>query len=163
MPLFLEQNTDNQGKLAVWQVTESAEELLRLLPDGVQEQGLRKALPNETLFRQRLASRILLSRILQKDQLELGVAGAKRTVLLQPQVQMSISHAGIFAAAMVSHEAKCGIDIEEINPRIKNIAPRFMHEQEWHYLQDKEDYRTLMLIWSVKESVFKYTKRGCGI
>ncbi|MBX7204040.1 MAG: 4'-phosphopantetheinyl transferase superfamily protein [Bacteroidia bacterium] len=156
MPLFLELHLSNECKLAVWQVTESAGELMNLLPEFVEEDGLRKPIPNELLYRQRLASRILLSRMLQSDSIRLGRAGVKRTILIQPQAELSISHAGRFAAVMVSKQKRCGVDIEEIHPRIARIAPRFMNEQEWNYLRHPEDFQMLMLLWSVKETVFKY-------
>lgn len=156
MPLFLELLLPNESKLAVWQLTESAEELIRLLPPFVQEEGLRNIIPNELLFRQRLASRILLSRILQVDSIKLGRVGIKRTILLEPQAELSISHAGEFVAVMVSKQKKCGVDMEEMHPRITRIAPRFMNEQEWNYLRFPDDFQVLMLLWSIKESVFKY-------
>lgn len=156
MPLFLELHLPNECKLAVWQVTESADELMALLPEFVQEEGLRKPIPNELLFRQRLASRILLSRMLPGDTIQLGRAGVKRTVLIKPQSELSISHAGEFAAVLTSRHKRCGVDIEEMHPRIMRIAPRFMNEQEWDYLRFPDDFQVLMLIWSVKESVFKY-------
>ncbi len=156
MPLFLELHLPNECKLAVWQVTESAEELMALLPEFVQEDGLRKPIPNELLFRQRLASRILLSRMLQSDTIQLGRVGVKRTVLIKPQAELSISHAGKFAVVLTSRQKRCGVDIEETHPRIARIAPRFMNEREWNYLRHPNDFQVLMLIWSVKESVFKY-------
>ncbi len=156
MPLFLELHLPNDCKLAVWQVTESADELMTLLPELVQEDGLRKPIPNELLFRQRLASRILLSRMLPCDTIQLGRAGVKRTVLIKPQFELSISHAGEFAVVLTSREKRCGVDIEETHPRITRIAPRFMNEREWNYLRHPHDFQVLMLLWSIKESVFKY-------
>ena len=156
MPLFLELHLPNECKLAVWQVTESADELMALLPDFVQEDGLRKPIPNELLFRQRLASRILLSRMLQSDSIQLGRVGIKRTVLINPQAELSISHAGKFAVVLTNQQKRCGVDIEETHPRIARISPRFMNEREWNYLRHPNDFQVLMLIWSVKESVFKY-------
>lgn len=156
MPLFLELLLPNECKLAVWQVTESAHELMALLPEFVQEEGLRQPIPNELLYRQRLASRILLSRLLPGESIRLGRVGVKRTTLIQPQSELSISHAGRFAAVMVSKQKRCGVDIEETHPRIIRIAPRFMNEQEWNYLRYPDDFQMLMLLWSIKESVFKY-------
>jgi 4'-phosphopantetheinyl transferase EntD len=57
---------------------------------------------------------------------------------------------------MVSKQKKCGVDIEETHPRIARIAPRFMNEQEWNCLRFPDDFQVLMLLWSIKESVFKY-------
>jgi 4'-phosphopantetheinyl transferase len=154
MPLFLRQDILNNGQMAVWHITESAEELLNLLPQSLQEEGLRTPIKNEQLFKQRLASRLLIAHLLPQTSILLGKQGDKRTHLLSPHLHLSISHAGDYAAVIIS-SVPVGIDIEVIHPRIQKIASRFMHPTEWEYLQHPEDFKTLMFIWSVKEAVFK--------
>lgn len=155
MPLILRKEISG-ACVAVWHITEAAGELLRLLPNHLEEDALRTPIKNELLFRQRLASRLLVSELLGHQPVVLGKEGPKRTVLRSPSWPLSISHAGDYAAVMIGQSVTCvGVDIEVIHPRIKKIAGRFMHESEWAYAEHREDFRTLMLIWSVKEAVFK--------
>lgn len=156
MPLLLEEQSDEQSRLALWRLEESSEELLNLLPDHLEEEQLRMPIRNELLFRQRLASRLLLVHLFPGRRLKLGRNENKKTRLLDAPEQISISHAGSLAAVRVSACQPVGIDVEEVAERIGRISNRFINEQEWGCLQGQQDFRGMMLIWAVKEAVFKY-------
>lgn len=155
MPLILRKDFSGSF-MAIWHITETADELLKLLPPYVEEESLRIPIKNELLFRQRLSSRLLVHQLLNCRPLVLAKDGPKRTVLLSPSLPLSISHAGDYAAVIIgAPDTVVGVDIEVIHPRIQKIASRFMHESEWEQLEHSEDIKTLMLIWSIKEAVFK--------
>ena len=155
MPLILRKDFSH-SRLAVWHITETADELLNLLPLHVEEASLRTPIKNELLFKQRLSSRLLVHQLLNCQPLVLVKDGPKRTVLQSPSLPLSISHAGDYAAVVIGEQGVVvGVDIEVIHPRIQKIASRFMHESEWKQLEHNEDFKTLMLIWSIKEAVFK--------
>lgn len=157
MPLFFQDNPATGIRLGLWRVSETADELLEQLPFSLKEEGLRDPVPNMQLFRQRLASRILLARMLKTDPVVLEKAmDGRRTVLANPKWQLSISHAGEYAAVMLSPHSRVGVDIEQVAPRISNISSRFVNEEEWSCLSGTDDHNGLMLLWAVKEAVFKF-------
>lgn len=118
----------------------------------------------ESRYRHWLASRVLLQEVLG-DRLE-----RKETQLLKhpngkPYIpgincNISLSHSGEYAAAMVSQSGNVGVDIEEITPRIQKIARKFINDYEWDYLVGENDLHTMYLLWAAKEAVFKWYGLG---
>lgn len=63
---------------------------------------------------------------------------------------ISISHTKGYVAILISTTKRVGIDIEQRSERVKNIAKRFIREDEW-----TNDVSQQLLIWSAKETVYK--------
>jgi 4'-phosphopantetheinyl transferase len=67
---------------------------------------------------------------------------------------ISMSHCNQYAAAITS-KALVGIDVEEITPRIERISKRFVHDDEWEFIDDKSRLQMLYVLWSAKEALYK--------
>lgn len=159
MPIILQKYPNADTELAVWKITESVEELKEMLWMFPFEEF---KFPSRN--QQWLSSRVLLQEVL-KNKTE-----AKRLkVLKQPNgrpfidglgYNFSMSHSTEYAAVLVSKTGSVGVDIEEINERIKKIARKFINEYEWQHLAGENDLHTMYLIWSAKEAIFKWFGDG---
>ncbi len=81
------------------------------------------------------------------------------TMPLPPPVpSLSISHSGAFAVAMAGQGRNCGIDVQEIVPRIDRLADHIGEPQELALLAEHvADTVTtrLTMLWAAKEAVKK--------
>ena len=87
------------------------------------------------------------------------IADTKKPFLANEEYHFSISHCGDYAAAIVSKTARVGIDIEIPTPKMEKIAHKFLNEDEKASF-GMTDIRQLTLLWSAKESVFKWYGNG---
>ena len=72
-------------------------------------------------------------------------------------LDLSISHSGDFAAALVSTTA-CGIDIQEDSPSLERVRERFCRESERQLLQELpggDGTARLNMLWTAKEAARK--------
>ena len=85
---------------------------------------------------------------------ELLFSGEK---VLKPAV--SITHSGRYAAAMAGTVVSCGIDLQTVSERIRNVVPRFAAQEEIELLRagtsNMDELERLTLLWSAKEAVKK--------
>lgn len=159
MPISLHQFPSDDTELAVWKITETVEELKEQLWMFPQE---------EFKFQSRnlqwLASRVLLQTILQDKttakQLKVLKEPNGRPYIENLGWNFSMSHSGNFAAVLLSKTGSVGVDIEEVTTRIKTIAKKFINDYEWQYLEGENDLHTMYLIWSAKETIFKWFGDG---
>jgi phosphopantetheinyl transferase len=156
MPLYFEHNISETTKLAIWQI-EEAESFF------VEKVFLQREITHPHKRLQHLAGRYLL-RFLFSDfpNEEIEIASTRKPFLPDEQYHFSISHCGDFAAAIVSKNERVGIDIEIITDKVAKIAHKFLNEAEKNAAnrQPSTVNRTLTLIWSAKETVFKWWGKG---
>jgi len=142
----------------LWKISESREELLRLLHFTAAEE-----IVNNTRARQWLASRVLVQELLAElghtENYQLHRLPSGRPELSIPGLFISISHAGDYAAVALS-KSPIGIDVEKIGNRIERIQHKFMNEYEKTLLMDEKDIRWMHTVWSAKEALFKYDMHG---
>ncbi len=70
---------------------------------------------------------------------------------------ISVSHSSTHVAVMVS-DSKCAIDIESMDRDFDRVASRYVSPRE-HGLVDALGEAALPLIWSAKETLYKYAGR----
>lgn len=159
MPLYYQQNINEFTKMAVWKIEESVEffsETLIVNP--------LISHPNQQL--QHLAGRYLLKLLYPDFPLQLiQIAASRKPFLPNHPYYFSISHCDGYAAAIVSKGYGVGIDIERITTRVDKVKHKFLDPSElaeWRIevLQDREQMKTLTLLWSCKEAIFKWWGRG---
>lgn len=68
--------------------------------------------------------------------------------------EISITHSFPYAALAVSNN-KIGIDLEAINPKVLKIKNKFVKEEEALFIPKEKETDFLIMIWSVKESLYK--------
>jgi phosphopantetheinyl transferase len=177
MPIFFQQDIDNDTRLAIWKIEESEEFFLQ------------KAVPQRLVGHphkrlQHLAGRYLLRHLFPEFPVELiRIADTRKPFLEDDAYHFSISHCGDFAAAIVSKTKRVGVDIEEVRPTVGKVQHKFVSEieldvrkwelgkeqLEWVTEQLNEiqssagevqsivpDLELLTLIWSCKEAVYKW-------
>jgi phosphopantetheinyl transferase (holo-ACP synthase) len=167
MPLFYQHTINQETKLGVWHIEEPELFFLEKIP-------LKKDVSHPFKRLQHLAGRYLLSFLFPDFPLEeIRIADTRRPFLASEKYHFSISHCGLYAAAIVSRNSRVGVDIELVSPRIETVAHKFVDDEEAAFFN--EDYALfleqwgmrgrvhqefLTLIWSAKEAIYKWYGRG---
>lgn len=71
-------------------------------------------------------------------------------------IHLSFSHSEALSALMVS-PVNCGVDVEKENPKLWQIAPKFLNDEDQKALRDLND---IPWIWTIKEAIYKYFGQG---
>ncbi len=159
MPIYYQQNINDFTQLAVWKIEE---------PESyfTQKVTLQQQVTHPHKRLQHLAGRFLLPFLFPDFPGELiQIANTRKPYLPNEAYHFSISHCGDYAAAIVSSIQRVGVDVELITHRVNKIRHKFLHISElenWNIeaLEEQKKYRTLTLLWSAKEAMFKWWGRG---
>jgi len=159
MPLFYQHNINESTKLAIWQITEGEDFFLRSVPLKRDVSHVQKRL-------QHLAGRYLLRELFADFPLEeILIADTRKPYLANEKYHFSISHFGQYAAAIASRSCRVGVDVEKAGPSIEKIRTKFLSLQESEMAfvgieKSGHRLRQLTLLWSAKESIFKWYSLG---
>ncbi|HTB26058.1 MAG TPA: 4'-phosphopantetheinyl transferase superfamily protein [Puia sp.] len=159
MPLFYQHNINESTKLAIWHITEDEDFFLHRVP-------LKRDVSHAQKRLQHLAGRYLLTELFPDFPLEeIMIADTRKPYLEYEQYHFSISHFGQYAAAIVSSTNRVGVDVEKTSPAIEKIRNKFLspHESEIAFEGIEKSghrLRQLTLLWSAKESIFKWYSLG---
>lgn len=156
MPLIYAEELPESAKIGVWHITEE----LRFFEDaGLQAREITH--PHKRL--QHLGGRKLLQTLAPDSsayKIEIGPTG--KPFFSDTTPHFSVSHAGDYAAVMVSEKHNCGCDIELYQQKILSIAYKFTSPAEQKILQGAglSGLESATVAWSVKEAVFKWYEAG---
>lgn len=157
MPIFFQQQINDFTRLGIWKIEETEDFFKGTVP-----QHRDVTHPHKRL--QHLAGRFLLQYLFPDFPYELVlIADTKKPYLPDEQFHFSISHCGDYAAAIVSSQNRVGIDIEIPVKKILNLEKKYLSEKEtaiFGFQQGPEHMQTATLLWSCKESVFKWYGDG---
>ncbi|HWR33175.1 MAG TPA: 4'-phosphopantetheinyl transferase superfamily protein [Chitinophagaceae bacterium] len=158
MPIFFQQQINETTRLGVWKIEETEEFFKGNVP-----QHRDVTHPHKRL--QHLAGRFLLQFLFPDFPYHLiEIADTRKPFLPDEQYHFSISHCGDYVAAIVSKDSRVGIDIEIPVERISKIMYKFLTAKEhelFHLIEpDKDRIPFATLLWSAKESVFKWYGTG---
>lgn len=157
MPLVYQQNINETTRIAVWLITEGEPFFLAEVP-------LHRDISHWHKRLQHLAGRLLLRQLYPDFPVSLiKIADTKKPFLENEPYHFSISHCGDYAASIVSKSHRVGVDVEKLNPKIERIQHKFIYEDELKNLLLQNPLaivECLTLIWSVKESIFKWWGLG---
>ncbi len=143
---------DFYTKIIVWELTESAKELLLLLSLDEKKIGAYKNLP----LKQGLEY-LGISACLKELAINLEINYTEKgKPFLDNKTFLSISHSNKMVCVGVSN-IPIGIDIEFNKPKkIENIQSKFLCEDEKNWLENKPNkIDFLQIIWGIKESLYK--------
>jgi len=160
MPIVWSKNLAEKGKIAIWEISESEEELYNMLQLDEKEQQHFQTL---SLARQKqwLGSRVLLRTLLQTEQpIELNIDEHRKPFLNNFPFEISISHANHMAEVIIYEGKKVGIDIEKISERILKIKNKFLSTEELKLISSTNELEQLHVCWGAKESLFKLYGKG---
>jgi 4'-phosphopantetheinyl transferase EntD len=108
-----------------------------------------------------IASRVLIRTIINTPEfILLNKTSNGQPVLTELGHHVSISHCGHIAAVIISKSSRVGVDVEEITQRINAIRHKFIGEQEMTWLFDQSETLKTLLVWSAKETVYKWYAVG---
>lgn len=154
MGLYLRKTLDNKTEIAVWQITESEEELkgLSSIPsDELEEISL---IRNESQRKQKLAVRALLN-IVFEEKVYLNHHDNGKPFLENCITNISITHTEKYVAIIINDEEDLGIDIESLDRDFSVVEKKALSEEE---IEDLDNYRRneqLAIYWCAKEAIFK--------
>lgn len=157
MPVFFQHQINECTRLGVWKIEETEDFFKGNVPQHRQVTHPHKRL-------QHLAGRFLLQYLFPDFPYELiQIADTRKPYLPDERYHFSISHCGDYAAAIVSSKNRVGVDVEEPLAKILNIQNKFLsnkESEEFLGAQKSPDFRLPTLLWSAKESVFKWYGLG---
>ncbi|MGQ0740415.1 MAG: 4'-phosphopantetheinyl transferase family protein [Bacteroidota bacterium] len=168
MPVFFQHQVNEYTRLGVWKIEETEEYFKGNVP-----QHRDVTHPHKRL--QHLAGRFLLQFLFPDFPYELvQIADTRKPYLPDEQYHFSISHCGDYAAAIVSSRNRVGVDVEIPVEKIFKISDKFLSEKEYSIFNVQysmsgndplndlptPDSRLPTLLWSAKESVFKWYGEG---
>ena len=143
--LFLK--TEGKSTIAVWEITESFEDLnIKLYQIEINKfKSTKRKL-------EYICTRLLLNVIDEKLKISYNKYGAP---ILNNNKYISISHTTKLIAIIISKN-KVGADLELISQKLLKIKSRFISNND-NVASNKEN---LTLAWSAKECVFKWHQKG---
>jgi phosphopantetheinyl transferase len=157
MPVFYQQQINENTRLGIWKIEETEEYFKGNVP-----QHRDVSHPHKRL--QHLAGRFLLQYLFPNFPYELiQIADTRKPFLPGEQFHFSISHCGDYAAAIVSRSSRVGIDIEIPVKKILALKAKFLSEKEISDLlpnAKQDDLVQPTLLWSAKEAVYKWYGEG---
>ena len=158
MPIFFQQQINDTTRLGIWKIEETEDFFKTNVP-----QHRNVTHPHKRL--QHLAGRFLLQYLFPSFPYELiQIADTRKPFLPDEQFHFSISHCGDYAAAIVSKDKRVGIDIEIPVEKISKIMYKYLSAKEhelFHLIEPaKNRIPFATLLWSAKESVFKWHGNG---
>ena len=142
-------------RAGIWQITESAEELLSLVNLSSLETATYLSFGNQLRKRQWLAYRVLLTHLLAPLPSDIIYDAHGKPFLMSGSHSISVSHAGEFAAAVCRTQHPAGIDIEKIKDRVERVKDRFLQVKELNILTSENRLEQLYVYWSGKEALYK--------
>ena len=154
MALYLRKKLDNKAEIAVWQVTETEEELLNLISVPTDELEEISLFRSESQRKQKLAVRALLNEVFE-EKMYLNHHDNGQPYLENCVTNISITHTDRYVAIIIHDEDDLGIDIESLDRDFSAVEKKALSEEEIEDLDDEKKNEQLAIYWCAKEAIFK--------
>ena len=154
MALYLRKKLDNKAEIAVWQITESEEELTLLSSVPTDEMEEISLFRNESQRKQKLAVRALLNEVFE-EKMYLNHHDNGKPYLENCVTNISITHTEKYVAIIISDDDELGIDIESLDRNFEPVEQKALSEDEIDDLDDEKKNEQLAIYWCAKEAIFK--------
>jgi len=145
--------------LGVWHITEPAGEMLSLLRLSETDKALVDTFRNEMRKKHALGCRMVLSHLLNANELPLCYDGFGKPFLENSPDHISLSHSGMVSAAIIKRDGPAGIDVETIKERIERVTDRFLVKEESMNIGADHRLEKLHVCWCSKEALYKLNGR----
>lgn len=161
MPIIIEKKYNSNAHLAVWQITESHDELQAMLPSEILTDAELASISHEQKQIEFFCSRLTIKYL--ADKLGIRYAGIKKDEYGKPYLtgsewQFSLTHTAEFVAVVMHENRPLGIDMEQPSEKLSRIAHKYLSEAE--RTDASNDLDKLCIYWSAKEALYKlYGKR----
>ncbi|PCJ87303.1 MAG: hypothetical protein COA57_05075 [Flavobacteriales bacterium] len=154
MPLEFIRNITSTGRLGMWRIEETVDELVEKTLLSEKEKNQIASLKTERIKTQKLATRALLGEMLGKEfVLEYDKNGKPH--LAGNAFKISISHSNELVAVMLDEEHETGVDIQKITPKVDNIKHKFLSNKELENSSKSNLFEQLHVYWGAKEALYK--------
>ncbi len=159
MPLTICKEPQKGILLGVWLITETTEELISQC--HLNDEDLPKLNNFKISLRRKqwLGYRILLQSLVSKNfpLCKICYTDTGIPYLLNPKRNISVSHSGKYAVAIVSENLSIypGIDIEKISNKIIQIRKKFLNTVELLNASCNPSALLYTMLWTGKESIYK--------
>lgn len=161
MPVIDDITADANTRIVLWHIIEDEVFFKSGLQLDRSELSQLQVIKSELKRKQWLASRLLIRMIIDSPGfIRLNKLPSGQPVLSDLDHRVSISHCGYYAAVIISRTSSVGIDIEVQADRILAIQHKFIGEQEYQWAGDLHNRLRSLIIWSAKESIFKWYAAG---
>lgn len=156
MALYFKEKLENDATLAVWQITETEQELVELSSTPSDEMEEISFLQSESLRKQRLAVRALLNELFE-DKVYLSHHDNGRPYLENLVTNISITHTEKYVAALIHDSEDVGVDMESFDRDFSAVEKKALSEEEINSLDEdhKNKNEQLAIFWCAKEAIFK--------
>ena len=154
MGLYLKKKLDNDATLAIWQITETEQELVDLSSTPSDEMEEISYIRSESLRKQRLAVRALLNEVFE-EKVYLSHHDNGKPYLENLVTNISITHTEKYVAIILHDEEDQGIDLESLDRDFSAVEKRALSEDEIDDLDDERRNEQLAIYWCAKEAIFK--------
>ena len=154
MALYLRRKLDNKAEIAVWQITETEEELVKLSSVPTDEMEDISLFRNESQRKQKLAVRALLNEVFE-EKMYLNHHDNGKPYLENCVTNISITHTDRYVAIIIHDEEELGIDIESLDRSFATVEQNALSEDEIDDLDDEKKNEQLAIYWCAKEAIFK--------
>jgi phosphopantetheinyl transferase len=155
MPFFREIMPAAGIRAGTWHISETEQELLVLAGLSAADQDLVATFRNIQRKKHWLACRALLKHMLGDGFRGISYDPNGKPHLAPGHLQISISHAGEYAAAVCSEGSPVGIDIEQLKDRVEKVKERFMLPEEIGSLNPDCRLGHLYIFWCGREALYK--------
>ncbi len=154
MGLYIRKTLENKAEIAVWQITETEQELKDLCSvptDEMEEIALTRS---ESLRKQKLAVRALLNTVFE-EKVYLNHHDNGKPYLENCITNISITHTEKYVAIITHEEEDVGIDMESLDRDFSAVEKKALTEDELDDLDDDNKNEQLAIYWCAKEAIFK--------
>jgi len=155
MAEFLRKMIDDHTLYAIWQISESVEDLRASISLREEEEMLYQSFVAESRKKQWLAYRLLIRTLLKPDDFPVEYDEHGKPFLAGSDFHISVTHTEDLAAVIISRNARVGIDIEKIKPRIQKVRDKFLSREELASIGKERELEQLTIAWCAKEALYK--------
>ena len=157
MGLYLKKKLENEATIAVWQITETEQELIELSSTPSDEMEEISYIRSESQRKQRLAVRALLNEVFE-EKVYLSHHDNGKPYIENSAMNISITHTNRYVAVILNPTDEVGIDCESLDRDFSAVKKKALSEEEIEEVEEiDEDQRNeqLAIYWCAKEAVYK--------
>ncbi len=156
MPIIYRKNISNHGKLGVWKITESVDELLSMINFTEEDYITFEKFKIKSRQAHWLSYRIMIKQLMGDECVcNFHYDDHGKLQFSDLDYSLSVTHSGLYSGVIISRNHYVGIDIEKLGNRINLLADKFLSKEELQSLPKENKDRYLTVLWSAKEALFK--------
>ena len=156
MPIKKQVHVSHFISWAVWEITESYQELREMLALDDHDRDHLSRVTSDKKKKEYLAGRMAVKELLiQRDLKFNGIYKDEwgKPHLLDSPLYISLSNTYPYAVAMLNKQSPAGIDMEKTDPKFLKIRFKFLNPMELALA--RENPLSLNILWCAKEALYK--------